>query len=73
VTANGEAYSIRLSLFHKRAIGDHRADGTVSYTLAGQTAAQQAGQIQLANFANPSGLNSLGDSLSSRPMRRALR
>lgn len=39
------------------------ADGTVSYTLAGQTAAQQAGQIQLANFANPSGLNSVGDSL----------
>ncbi len=39
------------------------ADGTVSYTLPGQSAAQQAGQIQLANFANPSGLNSLGQSL----------
>jgi flagellar basal-body rod protein FlgG len=39
------------------------ADGTVSYTLPGQTAAQQAGQIQLANFPNPSGLNSLGGSL----------
>jgi flagellar basal-body rod protein FlgG len=38
-------------------------DGTVSYTLPGQTAAQQAGQIQLANFANPSGLNSIGGSL----------
>jgi flagellar basal-body rod protein FlgG len=38
-------------------------DGTVSYTLPGQSAAAQAGQIQLANFANPSGLNSIGGSL----------
>jgi flagellar basal-body rod protein FlgG len=35
----------------------------VSYTLPGQAAAQQAGQIQLANFANPSGLNSMGQNL----------
>ena len=39
------------------------ADGTVSFTLPGQTAAQTAGQIQLANFANPGGLNSLGKNL----------
>ncbi len=39
------------------------ADGTVSYTLPGQTASQVAGQIQLANFANPAGLNSVGKSL----------
>jgi flagellar basal-body rod protein FlgG len=38
-------------------------DGTVSYTLPGQTAAQQAGQIELANFQNPAGLNSLGGNL----------
>src|ERR1041385_104844 len=38
-------------------------DGTVSYTPANQTAAQQAGQIQLANFQNPAGLNSLGGNL----------
>jgi flagellar basal-body rod protein FlgG len=38
-------------------------DGTVSYTLPNQTAAQQAGQIQLANFPNPAGLNSLGGNL----------
>src|SRR5579884_954027 len=38
-------------------------DGTVSYTEPGQTAAQQAGQIQLAMFQNPAGLNSLGGSL----------
>ncbi|MBZ5622775.1 MAG: flagellar basal-body rod protein FlgG [Acidobacteriia bacterium] len=40
-------------------------DGTVSYTLPGQTAAQQAGQIQLANFQNPAGLNGLGGNLFS--------
>ncbi|MEP6716182.1 MAG: flagellar basal-body rod protein FlgG [Terriglobia bacterium] len=39
------------------------ADGTVSYTLPGQTQSQNAGQITLANFQNPAGLNSLGRSL----------
>jgi flagellar basal-body rod protein FlgG len=38
-------------------------DGTVSYTQPGQTSAQQAGQIQLANFPNPAGMNSLGGNL----------
>jgi flagellar basal-body rod protein FlgG len=38
-------------------------DGTVSYTLPGQSAAQTAGQIQLAGFINPAGLNSLGQNL----------
>ena len=38
-------------------------DGTVSYTLPGQTAAQVAGQITLATFQNPAGLNSIGQSL----------
>ena len=38
-------------------------DGTVSYTLPGQIAVQTAGQIQLANFANPAGLNSIGHNL----------
>jgi len=39
------------------------ADGTVTYTLPNQAAAQQAGQIQLANFQNPAGLNSMGGGL----------
>jgi len=39
------------------------ADGTVSATLAGQTAAQQVGNIQLALFPNPGGLNSIGKNL----------
>src|SRR6516162_9057507 len=38
-------------------------DGTVTYTQPGQTAAQTAGQIQLANFQNPAGLNSIGQNL----------
>ncbi|MBI2679528.1 MAG: flagellar basal-body rod protein FlgG [Candidatus Solibacter usitatus] len=38
-------------------------DGTVSYTLPSQTAAQKAGQIQLALFQNPAGLNSIGRNL----------
>ncbi|MBV8553616.1 MAG: flagellar basal-body rod protein FlgG [Acidobacteriaceae bacterium] len=38
-------------------------DGTVSFTLPNQTATQKAGQIQLANFANPAGLNSIGNTL----------
>ena len=39
------------------------ADGTVSATLAGQTAAQQVGNLQLALFPNPGGLNSVGKNL----------
>jgi flagellar basal-body rod protein FlgG len=38
-------------------------DGTVGYTQPGQSTTQLAGQIQLANFANPAGLNSLGRNL----------
>ena len=41
------------------------SDGTISYTLPNQTATQQAGQIQLANFQNPAGLNSMGNNLYS--------
>lgn len=39
------------------------SDGTVSFTLPGQTTTQLGGQIQLANFANPAGLNSIGRNL----------
>ena len=37
--------------------------GVVSATLPGQTTSSQLGQIQLATFPNPSGLNSLGGNL----------
>ncbi len=39
------------------------ADGTVTVTQPGQTEAQQVGNIQLAMFANPGGLNSVGRNL----------
>jgi flagellar basal-body rod protein FlgG len=38
-------------------------DGTVTVTLPGQNTAQQVGAIQLATFANPGGLNSIGQNL----------
>ncbi|MCA0241030.1 MAG: flagellar basal-body rod protein FlgG [Proteobacteria bacterium] len=38
-------------------------DGTVSATVPGQTAAQTVGQIQLANFINPAGLEPRGGNL----------
>jgi flagellar basal-body rod protein FlgG len=39
------------------------SDGTVSVTQPGQAQAQQVGQIQLAMFPNPGGLNSVGSNL----------
>jgi len=39
------------------------ADGTVTATLPGQQEAQQVGNIQLAYFSNPGGLNSVGKNL----------
>ncbi|TKD51155.1 flagellar basal-body rod protein FlgG [Sphingomonas baiyangensis] len=37
------------------------ADGTVSATVAGQAEAAQIGQLQVATFANPAGLQATGD------------
>ena len=39
------------------------SDGTVSVSLPGQTQASKAGQIELATFANPGGLNSVGNNV----------
>jgi flagellar basal-body rod protein FlgG len=38
-------------------------DGTVSVTQPGQTQATQVGQIQIALFVNPGGLNAIGDNI----------
>ncbi len=38
-------------------------DGTVSATISGQSAPTDLGQIELANFANPSGLQSVGSNV----------
>jgi len=63
VTADGDPLEPQITLPPEAQSVTVAADGTVSYTLPGQSAAQLAGQIQLANFANPGGLNSLGRNL----------
>ncbi len=63
VTADGDPVEPQITLPPDTQSVNIAADGTVSYTQPGQTAAQQAGQLQLANFANPAGLNGIGHNL----------
>ncbi len=63
VTANGDLLTPPITVPSNALSFTIGSDGTVSYTLPGQTAAQQGGQIQIATFPNPAGLNSLGGSL----------
>lgn len=63
VTADGDPLEPQITIPPEAQSITIAADGTVSYTQPGQTTAQLAGQIQLANFPNPAGLNSLGRNL----------
>ena len=63
VTLDGEALEPQLTIPPGAQSITIAPDGTVSYTVTGQTAAQTGGQIQLASFQNASGLNSLGRNL----------
>ncbi len=63
VTASGDPLEPAITIPPQAQNITIAADGTVSYTQAGQTAAQLAGQIQIAGFQNPAGLNSLGGNL----------
>lgn len=63
VTADGDALEPQITVPPEAQSVTIAADGTVSYLLPGQSAAQVAGQIQLANFVNPAGLNSIGHNL----------
>jgi flagellar basal-body rod protein FlgG len=63
VTADGNPLEPQITIPAQAQSITIAADGTVSYTQAGQAASQVVGQIQLANFANPAGLNSLGGNL----------
>ena len=63
VTASGDPIEPQITIPAQSQSVTIAADGTVSYTLPGQTASQIAGQMQLANFANPGGLNSIGKNL----------
>ncbi|MGH9585267.1 MAG: flagellar basal-body rod protein FlgG, partial [Bryobacteraceae bacterium] len=63
VTANGDLLQPQITIPANAQAVTIATDGTVSYTMPGQSAAQRAGQIQLALFQNPAGLNSIGNSL----------
>lgn len=63
VTADGNPLEPSLTIPQGASSITIGTDGTVSVTLAGQQAAQQVGNIQLALFANPGGLNSVGKNL----------
>ena len=63
VTSDGDPLEPQITLPPEAQSVTIAADGTVSYTQPGQTTAQLAGQIQLANFSNPAGLNSIGRNL----------
>jgi flagellar basal-body rod protein FlgG len=63
VTAQGDPIEPQITIPAQAQSITIASDGTVSYTQPGQTAAQVAGQIQLANFTNPGGLNSIGNGL----------
>lgn len=63
VTATGNAIEPQITIPSAAQSVTIAGDGTVSYTQPGQSAAQVAGQIQLALFPNPAGLNSIGQNL----------
>jgi flagellar basal-body rod protein FlgG len=63
VTGNGDALEPQITIPSQATAVTIASDGTVSYTQPGQTAAQTAGQITLASFVNPGGLNSIGNGL----------
>ena len=63
VTSDGETLEPQITIPADAQSINIAQDGTVSFTQPGQTAAQNGGQIQLANFQNPAGLNSIGRNL----------
>lgn len=63
VTADGDPIEPQITIPPDAQTISIAPDGTVSFTQQGQTAAQMGGQIQIAIFQNPAGLNSLGRNL----------
>src|SRR5277367_4403478 len=63
VTSDGYAIQPAITIPNNATNVTIGTDGTVSVSLPNQTAAQQIGQLQLATFANPGGLNSTGQNL----------
>ncbi|MDR3746430.1 MAG: flagellar basal-body rod protein FlgG [Acidobacteriaceae bacterium] len=63
VTANGDALQPSITIPANATNITVGSDGTVSATLPGQTNSAQVGVLQLATFANPGGLNSVGNNI----------
>jgi flagellar basal-body rod protein FlgG len=63
VTSDGDPLEPQVTIPPNAQAVTIATDGTVSYTLPGQSASQLAGQMQLAVFPNPAGLNSVGRNL----------
>jgi flagellar basal-body rod protein FlgG len=63
VTSDGDPLEPAITIPQDATAISIGSDGTVTVTQPGQTQAQQVGQIQLAMFPNPGGLNSVGKSL----------
>lgn len=63
VTATGESLEPAVTIPREATSITVGTDGTVSVTLPGQANAQNVGQIQLASFANPAGLEAIGRNL----------
>jgi flagellar basal-body rod protein FlgG len=63
VTANGNTLQPTITIPPNATNVTIGSDGTVSVSLPGQTQAAQVGVIQLASFANPGGLNSVGNNI----------
>ena len=63
VTGDGDPIEPQITLPPEAQSISVAPDGTVSFSQAGQAAAQLAGQIQLATFVNPAGLNMIGRNL----------
>jgi flagellar basal-body rod protein FlgG len=63
VTSDGAALDPQIIIPKEASDVSIASDGTVSVMMPGQTTANSIGQIQLARFANPAGLKSLGQNL----------
>jgi flagellar basal-body rod protein FlgG len=63
VTADGYALEPAITVPSEATAIQITRDGIVEVTLAGQTDPQQIGQLEIASFINPAGLEGIGDNL----------
>lgn len=65
VTSNGYNVEPAITIPQEAQTVTIASDGTVEYTTQGVAAPQNAGQLQLADFVNPTGLQPMGENLYS--------